>query len=84
MQSVSNLMFAFIGPVHLAILTHHHNNIHTTTTTTTTNTVSATHKQKSLFCLPTPTEVALYVTILYHAVQGIYTIQKVTLSNKVL
>ena len=77
-------MFTFIGPVHLAILTHHNKNIHNNYTTTNNNTVSARHKQKSLFCLPTPMKVALYVTILYHALQGIYTIQKATLSNKFL
>ena len=50
-------MFTIIGPVHLAILTHHHNNnIHNDTDNN--DTVSATHTQKGLFCLPTPTEMA--------------------------
>ena len=52
-------MFTFIRPFHLAILTHHHhNNIHNDDNN---NTVSATHTQKSLFLLPTPTEVALNI-----------------------
>ena len=57
---------------------------HTTTTTIYTIILIITiiiqfllhiHK-KSPFCLPTLTEVALYATILYHALQAIYTIQK--------
>ena len=85
MQRVWNLMFTFIGPTHLAILTHHHhNNIHNKTDNNNKNTVSATHTQKSLFFLPTPTEVALYAAILYTTLQAIYTIQKTTLSNNFL
>ena len=47
-------------------------------------TASATHTQKSIFLLPTPTEVALYATILYPTLQATYTIQKVTLSSNFL
>ena len=83
MQSVWNLMFTFIGSVYLAILTHHHhNNVHNNIDNNYDNTVSATHTPKSPFCLPTLTEVALYATVLYHALQAIYTFQKATLSNK--
>ena len=47
MQSVGNLAFTFIGPVHLAILTHHHHsNIHNNIHNSYNNTVSATHIQK--------------------------------------
>ena len=53
MQSVWNLTFTSIGPVHLAILTHHHhsnitNNIHNSYN----NTVSATHIQKKCILSP--------------------------------
>ena len=41
------------------------------------------HKE-CLFCLPTPLEVALYATILYHTLQRIYRIQKAALSNNFL
>ena len=76
MQRVSNLMFIFIGLIYLAILTHHHyNNIHNNIDNNINNTVSATHSQKRIFLLPTPTEAALY-TILYHTLQAIYIIQK--------
>ena len=76
MQSVWNLRFTFIGPVHLEILTHHqHNNIQNNIdNNNNNNTVSATHTQKSLFRLPTPVEVTSYVTILYPTLQAIYTI----------
>ena len=78
-------MFAFIGPVHKAILTHHyHSNIHNEIDNNNNNTVSVTHTQKSLFFLPTPTDVALYAAILYPTLQAIYTIQKATLSNNFL
>ena len=77
-------MFTFIGPIHLAIIIHHHNNIHNDTDNNNNITVSATHTQRMSICLPTPLEVALYATILYHALQGIYTIEKVALSNNFL
>ena len=81
-------MFIFIWPVYLVILTrHHHNNIHNkidNNNNNNNNTVSATHKQKSLYFLPTPTEVALYAAILYPTLQAIYTVQKATLSNNFL
>ena len=41
------------------------------------------HKE-CLFCLPTPLEAALYATVLYHALQGIYTIEKTALFNNFL
>ena len=69
-------MFIFIGPIYLAILTHHHYNIHNNIDNNINNTVSATHSQKRIFLLPTPTEAALYTTILYHTLQAIYIIQK--------
>ena len=43
-----------------------------------------THTQKSIFFLPTPTEVALYAAILYPTPQAIYMVQKATLSNNFL
>ena len=47
MQSVLNLMFTFIGPVHFVILKlHHHNNIHNNIDNNYNNTVSATHTQQ--------------------------------------
>ena len=78
-------MFTSTGLIHLAILTHHHHNIYKNIDSNNNdNTVSATHAQKSLFLLSTPTEVALYATILYPTLQVIYTILKATLSNKFL
>ena len=76
-------MFTFIGPVHLPILSHHHNNIHNDTDNNNI-TVSAAHTQRMSILSPTPLEVALYATILYHALQGIYTIEKAALSNNFL
>ena len=52
MQRVWNHMFTFIGPVHLAILTHHHHNIHNNIDNNNNNTVSATHTQKEYFVSP--------------------------------
>ena len=52
MQRVWNLMSTFIGPVHLAILTHHHhhNFIHNNIdNNNNNNTVSATHTQKEVY-----------------------------------
>ena len=59
-------MFTFIGPIHLMILTNHdRNNIHNNIDNNNNdNTVSATHTQKSTFLFPTPTEEALYATVL--------------------
>ena len=76
-------MFTFIEPIHLAISTHqHHNNIHNNIDNNNNNTVFP--AQKSVFVLPTPTEVVLHATILYPTLQAIYTVQKALLSNNFL
>ena len=77
-------MFTFIEPIHLAISTHqHHNNIHNNIDNNKNNN-TVFPAQKSVFVLPTPTEMALHATILYPTLQAIYTIQKAPLSNNFL
>ena len=77
-------MFTFIGLVHLAILIHHHINIHNDTDNNNNITVLLHIHKECLFFLPAPLEVALHATTLYHALQGIYTIEKAALSNNFL
>ena len=83
MQRVWNLMFTFIGHIHFVILTHcHHNNIYNNIDNNNNNSFCYIYTKKDLFLLPTPTEKVSYATVLYPNLQAIYTIQKVTLSNK--
>ena len=76
-------MFTFIGLIHLAILTHHHINIHNDTDNNNITVLLHIHKE-CLFFLPASLEVALHTTTLYHALQGIYTVEKAALSNNFL
>ena len=90
MQRVSNLMFTFIEPVHLAILTHHHHSNMHNNIDNNNNTVIITiiqfllhiHKKESISS-PHSNRSGIICNNFYPTLQAIYTIQKATVSNKV-